>query len=514
MSEMSWEHASEARAALNAIVTDPEHGVAALSNAQTMSNLLKDYLPDAPREKSILVAAAEAGLADTLRDHVSQGMDPNTAIRLTASSFSSSTPFTPEACNWVTDEIAVALGISQPRPSGGQPGGAQPGGSPFGGAPGANEGQATQMAPGSPGGYSPPPTNQAPGQGFQQSPAPGFGTPAQPNPQDMPTAQGYRPGYGPGQQAQGGFGQPAAQGYPGQQPPRPQPQPYQGQQAQGFPAQPQPYPGQQPQPYPGQPRPYPGQPGIPQVGQPGTPGGWAPGGFGPGGAGFGGPPKPSGGKRGLLVGGGIIVLIIIVVVAAVFLTKKPSKNNQGGGGGGSPSASASTPTTSPTSNTPTPTGGIEPLSTIMNPPGFKPVGTNCIKALLFGLKASTLTSRTFCANTTTKNIEVWGYQFDNNPDYAAGFAHINNFTGFHRTSSTTTCNPAIQGTDGLSPWHANANPKYVARPGQVLECFIDNGKPLLIWTMPTMNVFFIGRDTGKGDQITRIVTWWKTLNYG
>src|SRR5215469_6450672 len=102
MSDMSWEHASEARAALNAIVTDPDHGVAALSNAQTMSNLLKDYLPDAPREKSILVAAAEAGLADTLRDHVAQGMDPNTAI-------------TPEACNWVTDEIAVALGISEPR---------------------------------------------------------------------------------------------------------------------------------------------------------------------------------------------------------------------------------------------------------------------------------------------------------------------------------------------------------------------------------------------------------------
>ncbi len=94
MSDMSWEHASEARAALNAIVSDPEHGVAALSNAQTMSNLLKDYLPDAPREKSILVAAAEAGLADTLREHVSQGMDPSTAIRLTASSFSSSTPFT------------------------------------------------------------------------------------------------------------------------------------------------------------------------------------------------------------------------------------------------------------------------------------------------------------------------------------------------------------------------------------------------------------------------------------
>src|SRR5258708_4261327 len=109
---MSWEHAAEARAALSAIVADPDHGVAALSSAQTMSTLLKDLLPDAPREKSILVAAAEAGLADTLRQHVGQGMDPNTAIKLTASSFSSTTPFTPEACAWVTSEITTAPSIS------------------------------------------------------------------------------------------------------------------------------------------------------------------------------------------------------------------------------------------------------------------------------------------------------------------------------------------------------------------------------------------------------------------
>jgi hypothetical protein len=111
---MPWEHAAEARAALNSIVTDPEHGVQVLSSPKTMSNLLKDLLPDAPREKSVLVAAAEAGLADTLRDHVSQGMDPSTAIQLTASSFSASSPLTPEACSWVTSEIAAAMGISSP----------------------------------------------------------------------------------------------------------------------------------------------------------------------------------------------------------------------------------------------------------------------------------------------------------------------------------------------------------------------------------------------------------------
>jgi len=110
---MSWEHAAEARAALNAIVTDPEHGVAALSSPRTMSNLLKDLLPDAPREKNLLIAAAEAGLADTLNEHVALGMDASTAIQLTASSFSQRTPLTPDACSWVTGEIAVAMGISE-----------------------------------------------------------------------------------------------------------------------------------------------------------------------------------------------------------------------------------------------------------------------------------------------------------------------------------------------------------------------------------------------------------------
>src|SRR5579875_910980 len=153
MPEVSFEHSDQARAALQAIVTDPQHGVAALSSSQTMANLLKDLLPDAPREKSILVAAAEAGLAGTLRDHVAQGMDPATAIRLAAASFSASTPYPPEACAWVASQLAAALGFA---PSGtAWPGGASPT-VPGGGqaqAPGAPGGGGWQaQAPGAPGG--------------------------------------------------------------------------------------------------------------------------------------------------------------------------------------------------------------------------------------------------------------------------------------------------------------------------------------------------------------------------
>jgi hypothetical protein len=217
MSEVSLEHTAEARAALNAIVTDPEHGVAALSSAQTMSNLLKDLLPDAPKEKSILVAAAEAGVATRLSEHVQQGMDPGTAIRLTASSLESSTPFTPEACSWVAAEIANAMGISAPVAGSGAGGQAESFGfpaAPVQSAPGAfgspgqgGFGSSDQGGFGSPGqGVFGAPAQggfQAQGAAFQPTSPPGF----------QPPGQGFAPppqGVVPGQPA--GFGGP--QGFP------------------------------------------------------------------------------------------------------------------------------------------------------------------------------------------------------------------------------------------------------------------------------------------------------------
>ena len=42
MTATAWEHQREVREALQTIVSDPQLGVAALSNAQAMSNLLRD----------------------------------------------------------------------------------------------------------------------------------------------------------------------------------------------------------------------------------------------------------------------------------------------------------------------------------------------------------------------------------------------------------------------------------------------------------------------------------------
>lgn len=111
MAALSFEHAQEARAALLAIVSDPEHGADALSSAQTMANLLHDLLPDAPREAGLLTAAVTAGLPAMLRSYAAQGMDGETAVSLAGAAFAARTAFTPDACEWVAAELAVALGL-------------------------------------------------------------------------------------------------------------------------------------------------------------------------------------------------------------------------------------------------------------------------------------------------------------------------------------------------------------------------------------------------------------------
>jgi len=114
MGGTSEERKNEVRTALWTIVSDPQFGARALSSPQAMSNILKDLLPDAPAETGVLVAAAEAGVAQSLQNHVAQGMDVQTAARLSLSAFQARTSFTPEACRWVVAELATALGLAPP----------------------------------------------------------------------------------------------------------------------------------------------------------------------------------------------------------------------------------------------------------------------------------------------------------------------------------------------------------------------------------------------------------------
>jgi hypothetical protein len=112
-----WDLSGSARRALQGIVADSHYGVAALSQPGVISNLLKDLLPDEPRESSLLVAAAQADLAGNLRGYLAQGMDMGTAVRLTASRFVATTPHSQEAGAWVVNELALAIGLDTTRPA-------------------------------------------------------------------------------------------------------------------------------------------------------------------------------------------------------------------------------------------------------------------------------------------------------------------------------------------------------------------------------------------------------------
>src|SRR5579871_1699379 len=111
MARAVWDGDGTARRALRSIAADPQLGAAVLSQPQIMTNLLKDLLPDSPRESAVLVAAAQCGVPETLQGHLADGLDLGTASRLTASSFGRRMPFTKDACSWVVSELAIALGV-------------------------------------------------------------------------------------------------------------------------------------------------------------------------------------------------------------------------------------------------------------------------------------------------------------------------------------------------------------------------------------------------------------------
>jgi EmrB/QacA subfamily drug resistance transporter len=137
MAEAPPDHADPVRAALTEIVSS--HGPQALSDPDSMSRLLQELLPQAPREVGILVAAAQDNLAESLRAHLSQGTDAETAAGLAASSFAASSSLPAEDCAWATSEIAAALGIDVSPPDGHH----GPGGSGIGDPAGANGGPGT-----------------------------------------------------------------------------------------------------------------------------------------------------------------------------------------------------------------------------------------------------------------------------------------------------------------------------------------------------------------------------------
>jgi hypothetical protein len=125
MASAPWDPRSEALNALRTIAADPQYGAEALSSAQMMTNLLKDMLPDAPREANVLITAAGAGVPTALQGYLAQGMDVGTATQLAAGVLADRTALTADACAWATSSLATAL-LPPVAPSASGPGGTAP----------------------------------------------------------------------------------------------------------------------------------------------------------------------------------------------------------------------------------------------------------------------------------------------------------------------------------------------------------------------------------------------------
>jgi hypothetical protein len=108
MSPQSWDPSGKARDALKSVVDS--HGPRVLSNPQELSNLLEHLLPDSPREATLLVTAAQSDIAGMLQLRVGQPMDPDRAVRLSATALGERRDLDRTACVWVTTEFARVLG--------------------------------------------------------------------------------------------------------------------------------------------------------------------------------------------------------------------------------------------------------------------------------------------------------------------------------------------------------------------------------------------------------------------
>ena len=153
-SQSPLDERSEAHDALSSAVAN--YGPRVLQNPQMLGNVVTDLLPDSPRERNLLIAAAEAGVAAELNQHVQeQRIDAGTAVQLVAHGLAERKSIDAAASMWVTTEYARALGYpvhpsippSTPQTPGysvpSQPSAAGPGGTPAGSWPGP-------AAPGSP----------------------------------------------------------------------------------------------------------------------------------------------------------------------------------------------------------------------------------------------------------------------------------------------------------------------------------------------------------------------------
>jgi hypothetical protein len=451
----------EARDALSSVVTDYSKRV--LSDPRMLGNLVTDLLPDLPRERSLLVTAAEADVAGDLARHVEEHhLDPDTAVQMVSRALSDRRAIDPAASAWVTAAYARALGYNVRSDT-----------------PPAASAPAAGFAAPAPPPYSPTVTTYGSGQQTtspqDEAPGPAGGWPGYSQPQSQPQSQSQSQ-----PQAPAGY-PPAPSGYP----------PTQG----------------------------PGGGGYPPGGSGGYPPPQGPGGFQPpvaspyGSPAWQQPPTRPVRRRNrwpVFAGAGTAVVVVFVIAAfAGGLFSQPTPKP-------SSSPTVHPPTTHPSSSpspspSPTVTAGVASLTELL-PSDLDDPSSQCSahtpKFTPVGLQQGVL-----CNDPGLPNGSVEAFQMSSFANYQKSWANFNKWWGFTSYTPGSSCPPTGSNhlqAEGTTTWYDNFFP---TRQGQVLECeWTGTGNnpndPAIAWTFPTENAFIVAWG-GANASFSGLQDWWK-----
>ena len=451
MSQQPQDDRGLARQALGSAVAS--YGISILSDPRALREALTRLLPNSPRERSLLSAAAGADVASRLRRHIQEGYeDPNRAVQAVARELAERTAIEMAACLWVTAEFDRVLGY--PESSG------------------------TTLA------YPTRPLAD------DQLP------PVEPEP---PPWGGPQPGFG-GYQEQAGYGVAGAGITPGSQQPMMQPPGAQGPGVQPPGMQP---PGMQP----------PGiQPGVQPGGWWQMPPGQVPPGPGVPVPGYGQPRRPGNRGRVILIVAAAVVVALGGYVGAAAVTHlfpfhrvdavplpRPSirpTHHQ-------PTA---TPAPTPTSTVATLPQGKAPLTALL-PGVLDDPASQCSPILPpYHWTMSGVVQALQCDQVPgLRNGTVFAFQLDSASNYLTAWGNYNQWWGFNGAAAGTSCPPGGATGEGTVSWSAHFFPQH---EGQVLECEeVSGNQPAYTWTMPTEYAFIVAQGA-PGSSYAGLQTWW------
>jgi hypothetical protein len=439
----------EAREALSTMVTDYSKRI--LSDPRMLGNVVTDLLPDLPRERRLLVTAAESDVAGELTRHVEEHrLDPDTAVQLVARSLTDRTALDPAASMWVTIEYAQALGYRVRSDASPPP----PPPLPFLAAPEA-EHTVTSYNPYAGQQNTAPP--QAPPPGYPGGYPGGYSGQSQPQP--SPSGGGYVPppsggGYVPPPPPGGGYVPPPS-GAQGASPPPP---------------------GQ--------------MPWVP------TP-----------------PPKKKRNLAPILTAGGLaLVVVIYFAVAAVakiapFSSSKVTPTS-------APSHTSAPVTKSPKS-TPNPlAAGVAPLIQLV-PSDVNPANCKATQKPHWSTPGLVNSLQCYDSALGSDGDSIFAYQMNSSAHYAASWANFNTWAGFSASSGSgcPPSGSKTQGTVPWNDTGGGGGSYYPAAAGQTLECgyFFANthnqNEPTYAWSFPSEDAYVIAIGDAKST-FSHLQSWW------